>query len=209
MTESFSAHGYPTSVTEEALRHVKWISRDHALSPAVQAACERPIVSVLYHSHNLPVCRILRSNWHILKNSATVGTTFCDRPLVAFKKDLNLRNILVHSNLRSRVNTTPGTFPCTTDRCKACPHLCANISIRGPKGQMYIKRTFTCQSNKLVYAIICQLCKMIYVGETARSFVVCFAEHLADIRHNRSKPVAQHFNSASHIIADVRVKGLW
>ena len=66
---------------------------------------------------------------------------------------------------------------------------------------MYIKRTFTCQSNKLVYAIICQLCKMIYVGEMARSLVVHFAEPLADIRHNRSKPVAQHFNSVA--IVDV------
>ena len=63
---------------------------------------------------------------------------------------------------------------------------------------MYIKRTFTCQSDNLVYAITCQLYKMIYVGETARSLVVRFAEHLADIRHNRSKPVAQHFNSAGH-----------
>ena len=66
---------------------------------------------------------------------------------------------------------------------------------------MYIKRTFTCQSDNLVYAITCQLYKMIYVGETARSLVVRFAEHLADIRHNRSKPVAQHFNSVA--IVDV------
>ena len=75
----------------------------------------------------------------------------------------------------------------STDRCKACPHLCVNTSIRGPKGQMYIKRTFTCQSDNLVYAITCQLCKMIYFGETSRSLVVRFAEHLADIRHTRSK----------------------
>ena len=74
---------------------------------------------------------------------------------------------------------------------------------------MYIKRTFTCQSDSLVYAITCQLCNTIYVGETARSLVVRFAEHLADIRHNRSTPVAQHFNSAGHTIADVRVKRLW
>ena len=134
MTQFFSARGYPTSITKEALRRVKRISRACALSPAVPAACKRPIVSMLYHPHNLPLCRILWSNWHFLENSAIVGTTFCDRPLVAFKKYLNLRNILVHSNLHSRVNTTPGTFPCTTDRCKACPHLCANTSIRGPKG---------------------------------------------------------------------------
>ena len=75
MTEFFSASGYPTSITEEA------VSRARALSLAVQAASERPIVSMLYHPHNLPVCRILWSNWHILENSATVGyVTFLYTP---------------------------------------------------------------------------------------------------------------------------------
>ena len=39
--------------------------------------------------------------------------------------------------------------------------------------------------------------------------MVHFLEHLADIHHNRSKPVAQHFNSAGHTIVDIKVKGLW
>ena len=34
---------------------------------------------------------------------------FCDRPLVAFKKDWNLHDILVHSNLFSHANSTPGS----------------------------------------------------------------------------------------------------
>ncbi|MCB4773535.1 MAG: GIY-YIG nuclease family protein [Sulfurovum sp.] len=74
---------------------------------------------------------------------------------------------------------------------------------------MSIKRTFTYQSDNLVYAITCQSCNLSYVGETSRSLADRFSEHLADIRHNRSKPVAQHFNSASHTTADVRVKALW
>ena len=41
-----------------------------------------------------------------------------------------------------------------------------------------------------------------------RSLEVRFSEHLADIRHNRSKPVAHHFNSAGHTVADVKAKGL-
>ena len=61
----------------------------------------------------------------------------------------------------------------------------------------------------LVYAITCQSCNLIYVGETSRSLMVHFSEHLADIRHNCSKPVAQHFNPAGHTIADAKVKGLW
>ena len=106
----------------------------------------------------------------------------------------------LHSNLCSHTNSTLGTFPCSTDRFKTCPHLCTDTSIRGPNGHMSIKRTFTCQSDNLVYAITCQSCNLIYVGETSRSIVVHFSEHLADVRHNRSKPVAQHFNSASHTL---------
>ena len=56
---------------------------------------------------------------------------------------------------------------------------------------------------------VCHHLSVMQNGETARSLVVRFAEHLADMRHNRSKPVAQHFNSVGHTIADVRVKGLW
>ena len=90
MSEFFSAQGYPTSVTENALRCAKQISRACALNPAAPVTNERPIISRLYHPHNLPDCRILRSDWHILQNNTTVATTFCDRPLVAFKKDQNL-----------------------------------------------------------------------------------------------------------------------
>ena len=74
---------------------------------------------------------------------------------------------------------------------------------------MSIKRTLTCQSDNLVYAITCQSCNLIYVGATSRSLAVHFSKHLADIHHNRSKPLAQHFNFAGHTIADIKVKGLW
>ena len=73
--------------------HAKQISRAYALNPAAPIMNERPIISVLYYPHNLPVCWILQSNWHILQNSTTVGTTFCDRPLVAFKKDQNIDEV--------------------------------------------------------------------------------------------------------------------
>ena len=154
------------------------VAKTFALDLAAPVTNERPIVCVLYHPHN----QILQSKWHILQNSTTVQTIFCDR----------LREILIHSNLHSRANSAPGTVPCSTDRCKAYPHLCADTSIRGPNGHMSIKRTFRCQSNNLVYAITCQSCNLIYVGETSRSIVVHFSEHLADVRYYSSKPVAQH-----------------
>ena len=102
MSEFFSARGYPTSVTENALRRAKQISRAYGLDPAAPCSYERKT----YRLYALP-----STQPPSLPNSATVGTTFCDRPLVAFMKDRNLREILVHSSLRSHANSTPCTFP--------------------------------------------------------------------------------------------------
>ena len=131
-----------------------------------------------------------------------IGLWWLSRKIRTYK-DWNLREILIHSNLHSRANSAPGTVPCSTDRCKALtPPLEVPIVT-------CLSRRLTCQSDNLVYAIACQSCNLIYVGDTSRSLVVCFSEHLADICHNRSKSVAQHFNSAGHTNADVKVKGLW
>ena len=122
---------------------------------------------------------------------------------MVFKKDWNLREILIHSNLCSHVTSTPGTFPCSTDRCKACPHLCADTTIRGPNGHITF-RTFTCQATTWYMPSPVSLA----ASSMLVRLPVCFSEHLADICHNCSKPVAQHFNSAGHTIADIKVKGL-
>ena len=89
---------------------------------------------------------------------------------------------------------------------KACPHVCADTSVRGPNGHTSIKRTFTCQRDNLVYAITCRSCNLSCGGEASRPLAVRFSEHLADIRHSRSRPVAHHFGPT---IADVRVQALW
>ncbi|WP_419627796.1 GIY-YIG nuclease family protein, partial [Thiolapillus sp.] len=47
------------------------------------------------------------------------------------------------------------------------------------------------------------------MGETGRTLDTRFKEHLADIKHHRDKPVANHFNQAGHSIHNIRVKGLW
>ena len=51
-------------------------------------------------------------------------------------------------------------------------------------------------------------CAKLYIGETGRTLDTCFKEHLADLKHHRDKPVANHFNQAEHSIHNIRVKGL-
>ena len=66
-----------------------------------------------------------------------------------------------------------------------------------------IKNNHSCQTRNLVYFIYCQTCqKPIYVGETERKLQERAKEHLADIRHQRHTPVAEHFNTGNHNISD-------
>ena len=78
-----------------------------------------------------------------------------------------------------------------------------------PKSTFTIRDHFTCMPENLVYWISCRRCSHIYIGETGRSFRSRFGEHLRTVRNNNPGfPVAQHFNSTGHSIADVQVRGM-
>ena len=47
--------------------------------------------------------------------------------------------------------------------------------------------------------------KVVYVGETSRSFKERLKEHEADIRLKRLEPVAEHYNKLDHSLDDIGV----
>ena len=77
--------------------------------------------------------------------------------------------------------------------------------LHGPKSSHTIQNRFTCQSENVVYCITCRRCTSMYMGETGRHLRERFSIHLRSIG-NRSPglPVAEHFNSATHTIHEIR-----
>ena len=69
------------------------------------------------------------------------------------KRKEERKNKLFKKQTKNTPKKHTRSFPCSTDGCKARPHLCADTSNRGPNGHMSIKRIFTCQSDNLVYAV--------------------------------------------------------
>ena len=56
------------------------------------------------------------------------------------------------------------------------------------------------------YAISCNLCpKAIYIGETSNSIRQRMNGHRSDIKHNRNKPVDEHFNKPDHTLENLRL----
>jgi hypothetical protein len=143
MCHFFTDRHYPPNVVQTALNKVNSISREEALQPRTKDPhSERPTMVLTHHPHNLPVKRIILSNWHILSRSPTVGEIFDQPPLLTSRRDKNLRDILVRSSVKPRhvSPTQPGSFPCSEPICPTCPHLNSSTLLHGPKQTQHIKK---------------------------------------------------------------------
>ena len=81
--------------------------------------------------------------------------------LGAYRRDTNLRDSLVSSNLQSGANTEDepnGTFPCRRPRCKTCAHTNPASQINTPGGPLTIRQRFSCTTSNLVYIITFRAC---------------------------------------------------
>ena len=142
----------------------------------------------------------------LLSDPAT-RTIFPELPLVSYRRDRNLRDYLVHSAERSYADA--GTFACRHPHCLTCRHTTSQTILQSPKRLYTIRDCFTCQSENVVYSIICCRCGCLYIGETGRRLRERFSEHLCSVGNNSPGfPVAEHFNSASHSLDDIMICGL-
>ena len=207
----FNNRQYPTDTVNKALARVKNIKRTDALTTKEDTTSkDRPIITLPYHPSVVRVRNILLSNWKILQSQSQVASIFHSAPLFAYKRDNNLRDLLVRSKLgKPRRDVPSGSTPCNLPKCRTCPFICSSTTVTGPKTSMTIHKHFTCQTYNIVYVISCSKCEQLYIGETGRSLSTRFKEHLDDIRFNRCKPVSLHFNQEGHSILNIRVKGLW
>ena len=211
MTAFFTSRSYPADIIREAYNRACATSRAQALTPKPTSDTEdRPVLTMVYHPHNLPVKNILLKNFHILQKDPKLSTVFRKPPLVAYKRDTSLRDHLVRSSINTSKTGAPhGSSPCNLPKCKTCPFISRATLITGPSGQFSIRSSFTCQSENLVYVISCTLCNKLYVGETYRTLNERFTEHLRAIKLAYNTPVAAHFNSPQHSLSHVQTTAIW
>ena len=165
--------------------------------------------TLIYHPQNLAVKNVILKNFKILCNDPETQHILSLPPLISFKRDKNIGNVLVRSAFKS--DNQPGTFKCTRTRCKTCPFISNMVKISGPNRSAKITDHFSCISANVIYCITCTLCKQIYIGETGRRLADRFREHLQDVEKNdtdASKPVARHFNLPNHSHHNKTICGL-
>ena len=207
----FRERGYPSDSLREDLRKISNINRMDAIyshRDENNQAGRVPLV-LTYHPLNEQIKKILLGNFRILNNDPETGRIFTDAPLLAHRRDRNIRNILVHTTVGNQSTDPAGTFPCNHPRCRTCQHVSPLLTVDGTKCSINIKEHFSCDSSNLIYCISCRKCSALYIGETGRNLRERFGEHLRSIEKNSPGfPVAEHFNGLNHSLSDAEIRGI-
>ena len=140
---------------------------------------DRIVFPTTYHPVNVEVCKCVNHNFRKLQTDEEVGDAFIQKPMIAFRRGRNLRDILVRSHLPKRVCNV-GSKKCGRSRCVTCKHIQDDVVVVGPSGTFTVKQSFTCVSSCLIYGISCSRCGSLYVGETGRRLGDRFREHRLD-----------------------------
>ena len=69
-------------------------------------------------------------------------------------------------------NEIPGTFRCNRPVCNTCDFVSHVTVVTGAYNNFYIRRSFTCTSENVVYCIICSKCGHLYIGKTGRGLEI-------------------------------------
>jgi hypothetical protein len=198
---------YPVRMVDSAMNRARAIKRSDALRPA---ACKpptprRPVWVTLWDPRLPSLQAINQKHWRTMTTTDPyLNEVFPQPPLIAYKRQKNIRDFFVRAkipseNTRSK-RTVPGMKKCPKN-CLACPYVKERKEIQTTNFKWKINQPMNCQNSNVVYMIECSIdrCKMRYIGETERSMKDRLMEHLGHIRRKETnQPIGNHFNLPGH-----------
>ena len=196
MLDFFRDRGYPEATLKKAENRMVHITRDQALKKKDHISHKRPILAITYHPHAKAYRDIIINNYKsILQSDSELKEIFNELPVIAWRRDKSIRDMLVHSRI------TPIKHGCMVrcgrSRCDTCPHLYPHDNMNFPLGSKPVVQS-SCTDRNVIYGIKCITCGSTYIGQTGKRLGDRVVQHLRDIRLDNGKPVARHFNMAGH-----------
>ena len=199
--------GYKNNELEKQLTKADALDRKELLKYNTKKSNDR-VPLVLTYSDALPnVHNIVRQRITTLHNSERMREVFPAPPLIAYRRDKNIKDILVHK----KHNTI---FYGHSDKCDPCGKKCAMCqyviptdTFQGTDGQTYrVKGDNNCKTTSVIYCLVCKRCdKTIYVGQTGLSLYERMMVNLSNIRNRKQDPISEHFTNNGHSINDYKV----
>ena len=174
----------------------------------------QPIFITKYDPRMPALQPIISKHWRAMQaQDKYLNECFNKNPLTGFRRQANIRDILV----KSKVSPPPKPYPerrkqgmtnCAKP-CQTCPYVKFGKEVNIPHNKSWIiNRKMTCESFNIVYMLECQKdnCRQRYIGETGRQLRQRIAEHRGYITNQvLTKATGAHWNLPGHSLANLRV----
>ena len=162
-----------------------------ALLNSKQKLANKPRISlVLKFNRTLPnIKKIIDENWHLLQINPKLKNAFQGKPIIAYKRNRNLREIIGSNKiLNNRVIRKKKAEkkhllcnPCYTKRDNLCCQQKTNIFKSYETGKTHkIFYQLTCKSQAVMYLLQCRICFIQYVGKSETTFNLRLNNHRKD-----------------------------
>ena len=201
--EHFSARGFNRVKLQQQARSVASLDRESLLCPPIDTPTNKqdriPFV-LFWHSKFNGIGKVLHDNYNkMITDHPALKEVFPYPPLLSYRKNRNLRNILVHSSIASEPRSHDRfqiTEPCNHPSCLTC-HSMSNT--RHIINHCNKRRAPTaggnCSTSNVGYGAECLKHKQLYVGYTNRPVHVRFNNHRSDITtHRLTCELVKHFH---------------
>ena len=207
---AFQQRGYSEKEITTSIEKVNNIDRKDLLQYKVKTRTNRIPFSLTFNETLPNIRKAINNNWHILNINENLAETFSEKPIIAYKRNKNLRDYIgqttIENNKVVRKNKTNWK---TNGKCSKClannRTLCCNQIQQTSKFTSYktnntydIYHKVNCKSKYVIYLMECTLCKLQYVGKSERPFNIRINNHRKDITKHDAIPVCKHFNNPSH-----------
>ena len=208
--------GYSENIVDPAICKAKAVPRKRALLKRNNKQnLNRPVFAVKYDPRLPAIQSIQAKHWRAMtSHDQYLASVFPDPPLTAFRRQSNLRNLLIRAKVPTRPRPYPerktkGMVKCGK-QCTACPYIKEEKVVPINKNTKWIlNRKMSCENTNIIYMIECQktFCRENrYIGETGRSLKHRLAEHRGYIVNSMtSNATGAHFTSPGHSLSDMKI----
>jgi len=211
LKEKLLERGYDQNLIENQINKVDAFDRNQLLTKKKKATLNRIPISLTYNRTLPNIKSILQKNWNILQINPSLQTVFENHPVIAYRKNRNLKqiiggNFLSESKLLKNVRTN------TQGECKPCLQrktLCCKQVMKTKEFKSHINnRVFkifhkvNCKSRNVIYLMECIKCKIQYVGKAETPLNLRINNHRKDVANPNAIPVCKHFAQPAHKFND-------
>ena len=220
MAYHFHQANYPLKLIQESFERAFHQDRKQLLRPKPDIDIDSEVDNLYlitgFHPTFNEVNKIVTRNMDLLDRSSSTRPALHARLVRGFRRCKNLRDHLVRAKI-TPIPENQGNNPalistsnkCGRPRCIYCDKLDRSGTISAADSdKTYITRTnISCRCTNLIYALHCQHCGKIYVGQTKRRLMDRLMEHFRNIRNRcPTHIIGRHYNSDTHSgLQDLRV----